>query len=138
MVSVTVFRTKVQTGGTRCVKRQWLGHNVPPWGMWKCLRRSFSNPSGPRLPRAFPEQRGTVCGLASAQNCQSAHFCQAPSPETKDKGGTQPSTPPPPPHILALRSFYLCPVIHKIQLCKLMFSAKHKRCRSLPANPTDV
>lgn len=38
-------------------------------------------------------QHGTVCGLALGQSSQPACLCQPPSPETKDKAGTQPDTP---------------------------------------------
>lgn len=71
-----MWRRSHQGEETRCVR--WL--NCPP-------PFQVTSQTGP-----FPGQHGTVCGLALGQSSQPACLCQPPSPETKDKAGTQPDT----------------------------------------------
>lgn len=69
------------------------GHvEVPQEGWAWDLNTSSVSPPCP-LSGAFPGQRGTVCGLDRVQSSRHACLCQSPSPETKDKAGTQPDTP---------------------------------------------
>lgn len=106
----TTSQVRPQTGHIPTAQHQGEGDQMchvvaqcrppTPQGLLKCLGGhwildlpSLLSAPCPSQAGAFPGQRGTVCGLARSQSSQPACLCQPPSPETKDKAGTQPDTP---------------------------------------------